>query len=114
MNRVRPVTLRLSSPARARIEALMQALLSDQRAHAGGPASNLEVLAAECARSFKDDLAFLEPFLRDGHCNGTVPVTVAVDLDTEYELEELAHRMGVKSWKYVLLIWLALRTERYL
>jgi hypothetical protein len=113
VTRARPRTLRLSPPARAKVDALLEALASDRRARSEAPASRLDVLADECARTLKRDLAFLEPFLRDGHCNGTVPVEVGVDLDTEAMLEEIAHQMGFKSWKYVLLFWLAVRTERY-
>lgn len=113
MTRIHPVTLRLSPHARAKVESLVQSIASDRRAHGEYPVLRLEPMADELARSFRADLAFLEPFLRDGHCNGTVPVEVGVDIDTEYELEELAHRMGMKSWKYVLLFWLAVRTERY-
>ena len=58
-----------------------------------------------------DRLSFLQPVVKRWPFRGSVHMKVGIYSDDQHDLDEFANRLGFRSWKVAVLVYLALKME---
>ena len=111
MRRLLKETIKTSPEVRDFRDLRLQDILYDEK-YSCGYLPDVFVLEAETiVRDVWDRLSFLQPVVKRWPFTGSVNMKVGIYSDEQHDLEEFAHRLGFRSWKVAVLVYLALEME---
>lgn len=111
MRRLLKETIKTSPEVRDFRDLRLHDIMFDEK-YKGGYLPDPFVLEAEnLVRKVMDRLSFLRPVVKKFPYKGSVNMKIGIYSDEQHELDEFANRLGFRSWKVAILVYLALEME---